>query len=136
MRTLKTIAALIGPTLMALGVALLVNLGSFPAIIESVSRDPALIFLSGVLLFIAGVAIVRVHNRWTPDWSVLVTALGWLAVASGIARMLFPIQLASMAEGLSRSSGLFLASAVVLLAHVCLLRGFHARKMAENPNFG
>jgi hypothetical protein len=76
MQMSKTIAALIGPTLMALGVALLVNLGSFPAIIESVSRDPALIFLSGVLLFVAGVAIVRVHNRWTSDWSVLVTALG------------------------------------------------------------
>jgi hypothetical protein len=76
----------------------------------------ALIFLSGVLLFIAGVAIVRVHNCWTPDWSVLVTALGWLAVASGIARMLFPIQLGSMAEGLRRSGGLFLASALVLLA--------------------
>jgi hypothetical protein len=115
MQTSKTIAALIGPTLIALGVALLVNLGSFPAIIESVSRDPALIFLSGVLLFVAGVAIVRVHNRWTPDWPVLVTALGWLAVISGIARMLFPLQLASMAEGLSRSSGLFLASAVLLL---------------------
>jgi uncharacterized protein YjeT (DUF2065 family) len=115
MQMSKTIAALIGPTLMALGFALLVNLGSFPAIIESVSRDPALIFLSGVLLFVAGVAIVRVHNRWTSDWSVLVTALGWLAVLGGIGRMLFPIQLASMTEGLSRSSGLFLASAGVLL---------------------
>jgi uncharacterized protein YjeT (DUF2065 family) len=94
---------------------LLVNLGSFPAIIESVSRDPALIFLSGVLLFVAGVAIVRVHNRWTSDWSVLVTALGWLAVLGGIGRMLFPIQLASWRRGLSRSSGLFLASAGVLL---------------------
>ena len=94
---------------------MLVNLGSFPAIVESVSRDPALIFLSGVLRFVAGVAIVRVDNRSTPDWSVLATAVGWLAVLCGIARTLFPIHLASMAGGLSRSSGMFLASAVVLL---------------------
>ena len=65
MTTSKNIAALIGPTLIAIALAMLFNLGSFPAMIDQVSRDPALIFLSGVLLFVAGLAILRAHNVWT-----------------------------------------------------------------------
>ena len=84
----KTIAGLIGPTLIAIAVALLVNLESFPALAESVSRDLLLIFVSGVLMFVAGLAIVRVHNRWEADWTVLVTVLGWIALIGGLARMM------------------------------------------------
>ncbi len=65
MTTSKTIAGLIGPTLVAIAASMLLNIGSFPALAEQVSRDPALIFVSGILLFVAGLAIVRVHNRWT-----------------------------------------------------------------------
>jgi xanthosine utilization system XapX-like protein len=76
----KTIAGLISPTLVAIAAGMLLNIGSFPALLKLVSRDPALIFVSGILLFIAGLAIVRVHNRWTNGWPVLVTILGWLFV--------------------------------------------------------
>ena len=93
----KAIAGLIGPTLVAMSVALLINLNSFPALVDSVSRDPLLIFVSGALMFVAGLAIVRVHNRWEADWTVLVTVLGWLALLGGLVRMLLPIQLAEIA---------------------------------------
>ena len=59
----KTIAGLIGPTLIALAAALLINLGSISALAESVSHDPALVLMSGVLSFVADLAVVRVHNR-------------------------------------------------------------------------
>ena len=111
----KTIAGLIGPTLIAIAVALLVNLESFPALAESVSRDPLLIFVSGVLMFIAGLAIVRVHNRWEADWTVLVTVLGWIALIGGLARMMFPTELAAMTAKVSQDTGLIATEAVVLL---------------------
>jgi hypothetical protein len=68
MTTSKTIAGLIGPTLVAIAAGMLLNIDSFPALAEQVSRDPALIFVSGILLFVAGLAIVRVHNSWTNGW--------------------------------------------------------------------
>jgi hypothetical protein len=111
----KTIAGLIGPTLVAMSVALLINLNSFPALVESVSRDPLLIFVSGGLMFVAGLAIVRVHNRWEADWTVLVTVLGWLALLGGLVRMFFPLQLAEIAPKVSQETGLIAAEAVVLL---------------------
>jgi hypothetical protein len=43
-----------------------------------------LIFLSGILLFVAGVAILRSHNVWTGGWPVVVTVLGWLALLDAL----------------------------------------------------
>ncbi len=115
MTTSKMIAGLIGPTLVAIGAAILLNFGSFPALAEQVSRDPALIFLSGILLFVAGIAIVRAHNIWAGGWPVLVTILGWLAVLGGLLRMLFPTRFAAIAAGVGQSTGLIIAVTVVLL---------------------
>jgi hypothetical protein len=111
----KAIAGLIGPTLVAIATALLLNLGSFPAMAEQVARDPALIFLSGILLFVAGLAILRVHNIWSGGWPVLVTVLGWLALLGGLARMFLPMRLASIAGQIGQSGGVIAAGAVVLL---------------------
>lgn len=63
-----------------------------------------LILVSGALLFIAGLAVVRVHNRWAADWSTVVTVLGWLAILSGLVRMLFPVQLATIVPGVGERS--------------------------------
>jgi hypothetical protein len=46
---------------------MLFNFGSFPALAEQISRDPGLIFVSGIILFVAGLAIVRAHNIWTGE---------------------------------------------------------------------
>jgi hypothetical protein len=116
MATSRTIAGLVGPTLVALAAATVVNLGSFPALVEGVSRDPALVLLSGILTFVAGLAIVRAHNCWAGDWAVVVTVIGWLALLGGLARMLFPVQLANMAVGLAQSTGIVAAVAIVLFA--------------------
>ena len=111
----KAIAGLIGPTFVVIATGMLLNLGSFPAIAEQVSRAPALILVSGILLFVAGLAIVRAHNRWTKEWPVLVTILGWFAILSGLARMLFPTGLAAIPGGIGQTTGAIIPGAIVLL---------------------
>jgi hypothetical protein len=66
-------------------------------------------------LFVAGLAIVRVHNVWVGGWPVLVTVLGWVAVLSGLLRMLFPTQLSAIAGAVAQRPGGITAGAVVLL---------------------
>jgi hypothetical protein len=85
------------------------------ALAEQISRDPGLIFVSGILLFVAGLAIVRAHNIWTGGWPVLVTVLGWLTVLGGLLRMLFPTQLAAMVARVDQSSGRIIVGAGILL---------------------
>lgn len=94
MNTSKTIAALLGPTLVASAVILLLNLGAMPAIIEELSKSPMLIILAGYAAFVPGLTIVHFHNRWTGGWPVLITFLGWLSLIVGLVRMVLPTQLA------------------------------------------
>jgi hypothetical protein len=53
------------------------------------------VYLSGTLLFVAGLAIVRAHNSWTPGWPVLITLVGWIAMLAGLGRMAAPLSPAS-----------------------------------------
>lgn len=87
MATSRRMAGLIGPTLIALAISEALNL-------RLMFDNPApvvLVYLNGTLLFVAGVAIVRDHNRWTGGWPVLVTVLGWLAILAGLGRMFAPV---------------------------------------------
>jgi hypothetical protein len=115
----KTIAGLMGPTLLAMGVAMLLNLGSFAVMLEQVSHDIALIFISGALLLVAGLAIVRAHNIWS-GWPVVVTALGWLAIIGGLARLFFPARLAAIAANMGQHRAAVIVLAIILV----LLGGF------------
>ena len=84
MATSKYIAGLIGPTLMALALSETIHLRIWTTSI------PSVVYLNGAVLFVAGLAIVRSHNRWTAGWPVLVTLVGWVAVLGGLFRMFAP----------------------------------------------
>jgi hypothetical protein len=79
----KRIAGLVGPTI----VAMLVS--EFPLVQPHLydAQIPPVVYLSGVLMFVGGLAIVRAHNHWARDWSVLVTLSGWFGLVLGLFRM-------------------------------------------------
>jgi hypothetical protein len=111
----RLIAGLIGPMLAAIGVAMLINRSLFPAMIAELAHNTGLIFLSGLLVLLAGLAIVRVHNVWTGGWRILVTVLGWLAIVSGLVRMWFPQAAAPIAEAFgANATGLLIGGLVTL----------------------
>jgi uncharacterized membrane protein HdeD (DUF308 family) len=79
----KRLAGLVGPTLAAMVAA------EFPSIQPDLyaHQIPPVVYLSGVLMFVGGLAIVRAHNVWKRDWTVLLTLTGWLALLLGLFRM-------------------------------------------------
>ncbi|HTQ14788.1 MAG TPA: hypothetical protein VMH86_13015 [Rhizomicrobium sp.] len=80
----KSIAALVGPTLIAVTASEALNLKIWSGVAAPV------VYLNGCLLFVAGLSIVRAHNIWPPRWPVAITLVGWLALAAGLYRMFFP----------------------------------------------
>ena len=79
----KRIAGLVGPTIVAMIVS------EFPLVQPHLydAQIPPVVYLSGVLMFVGGLAVVRAHNRWARDWTVLVTLSGWFGVGVGLFRM-------------------------------------------------
>ena len=65
----KTIAALLGPTLVASAISLLANIGTSKMIVGELSQSPALVMIAGYAAFVPGLAIVYFHNRWTAGWA-------------------------------------------------------------------
>ena len=82
----KSIAGIVGPTLifMVLSELRLWN----PTLYDT--QIVPLVYISGILFFVAGLAIVRSHNIWMLGWQTSLTIIGWLSVLLGLTRMFFP----------------------------------------------
>lgn len=107
----RHIAGLAGPTLMVMTTSEALNLDIWAGV------SPTLVYLNGLMLFVAGLAIVRTHNVWSLRWPLLVTLLGWAALAVGTLRMFAPRapQLAASASTYAVIFLLFLLGAFLTL---------------------
>ena len=84
------LAKLIGPLMLAVGIGIFVNGAIYRLLADEFLRSRALIYLSGLLLMTAGLAIILTHNVWRADWAVIITILGWLAAIGGAFRIVMP----------------------------------------------
>jgi hypothetical protein len=111
----KQIAGLVGPVLVT------VIVSEFPLVQPHLydSQIPPVVYLSGVLMFVAGFAIVRAHNVWVRNWTVLVTLTGWFLLILGLIRMFAASQYQQAAA--SASSTVFMALEGVLLIVALIL---------------
>ena len=90
MTTSLFLAKLIGPVLLAGALGLFFNAASFRAMAEDMIKNRAMIYLSGLMIMPAGLAIILTHNVWTADWRAAITIFGWLMAIGGAVRIAFP----------------------------------------------
>jgi hypothetical protein len=60
------------------------------ALVDRITNDPVFESMIGTLRLAVGLAIVVGHNRWGSWVEGLVSLIGWLALASGVATMFLP----------------------------------------------
>jgi hypothetical protein len=79
----KRAAGLIGPSLVVIVAA------ELPFVQPELYAEQTAVgvYVSGALFFVAGLALVQVHNVWERTWRVLVTLCGWSFLALGVARL-------------------------------------------------
>jgi hypothetical protein len=80
----KELAKLIGPTLTVMSSSEMINLHIW------VTNIPAITYLNGIILFVLGLSIIRIHNFWALKWHVIITIAGWCGIAGGLFRVFFP----------------------------------------------
>ena len=82
----RSIAGIVGPTLI---VMVFSEMRWWNPTLYDTQIVP-LIYINGVLLFVAGLAIVKNHHIWMYGWQTLVTVIGYLLMILGLFRMFFP----------------------------------------------
>lgn len=84
MNLTRRIAAVLGPSLVAVTISEAVNLDIWKEV------EPTLVYLNGLLFLVGGLVIVTSHNVWKTHRGILVTLAGWLLVLAGGYRMFLP----------------------------------------------
>ena len=103
-------AAIIGPVAFAMAVSLFVNQGLLADMAGSIANDPALIVLSGVLVMVAGLAIISGSERRLGP----VSLIGWLFLLGGVFRIIFVRQVADLTAQIGHAPGVQMIAAAVL----------------------
>jgi len=101
-------------------------LAEFPLIQPNLydAQIPPVIYLSGVLMFVAGLAVVRAHNVWARNWTVLITLSGWFFIALGLVRMFAASQYRQATQGASSMTFMVLEGLLLLVALVITFKAY------------
>jgi hypothetical protein len=119
MATSRYIARLMGPVLLIIGIGMVMGMLSegdaYSSLLKEFIGSRAIVFITGVLALLAGVAIVNAHNLWVPDWRVVITVLGWLLILRGFMNLVFPITVQNLGDRMIASHPGVLAGAAVTI---------------------
>lgn len=120
------IAKLLGPIFTIIGLSVLLRERVCRAILQDAIRSTALLYLSGLLSFVSGLLLVLTHNIWSPDWRLLITLIGWIAIARGFVTIFQPQWATVLFTRLVERQTAFYSAAVVdlLLGLVLIYIGY------------
>ncbi len=114
----RQLAQIIGPTLSVMTLSEMINLPIWE------SNMPSVTFLNGVLLFVGGISVLRVHNFWVRSWIILITLIGWLTIILGLLRMFFP----TAKQAGDNFSTYLLLTILFLMGLLLTLKGYYPNK--------
>jgi hypothetical protein len=116
----KRIGGLIGPA--AVGILVSESPLIQPHLYEA--QIPPVVYLSGVLLFIAGLAIVRAHNVWVRNWTVLITIVGWFGLVLGLVRMFAAGQYRAVTHDTSATTFIVFEAVLLIVSLVITFKAY------------
>jgi hypothetical protein len=94
----RTLSRVVGPTLVALGLLLLVRRGELTAILADFAQDAALGVVMGLVGFVAGLVMLAYHSRISSLAALVLTLLGWLMMLRGLMLLFAPSMVVTAAS--------------------------------------
>ena len=117
MTTSRYIARLMGPVMLIIGIGMIGGMltegDAYSSLMKEFIGSRALIFITGTLALVAGLAVVNAHNLWVRDWRVIVTVLGWLFILRGFMNLVFTATVQTLGDRMIASHAGVLAGAAV-----------------------
>lgn len=115
------IAKLLGPLVVVLSIALSLKPQMFRDIFKDFLASAALVYLAGFLGLLGGLALVLTHNVWVGDWRLIITLLGWIAIARALITIFQPQWVVALASRVFENRRvLFVAAALNLVMGLVL----------------
>jgi len=120
----KELAKLIGPTISVMTISEMINFHIWN------TNIPAVTYLNGIILFLAGLSIIRIHNIWAGSWRTIITVAGWFGIFGGLFRIFFP-----EARQAENSIGAYVVISFLLLIGLFLtFKGYNPEKKARDTH--
>lgn len=91
-----------GPCIVIEASLIVIRAASMSDYATSFFNNPALVWITGSLLLLGGVAIIAFHPYWRGLSAILISLFGWFLAVRGIALLAVP-QLYAQASGLATS---------------------------------
>ena len=86
----RVLARIVGPTLVAAGLAVLVRRGELSVVLESFAQDAAIGMLAGLMGLVAGLGLLSFHSRISTLPALTLTLFGWAMLARGLGLLFAP----------------------------------------------
>lgn len=106
----RLIARILGPFLVVAGAAAVLRRDDLLGLIESFQADPALTFVTGMLLLLAGLALMAVHQTWRTPAEIALSLTIWLLTLRGVFLLFAPAVLFDLADNVMAQTPLVVAS--------------------------
>lgn len=110
------LAQIIGLYLLLEGLVILARRKFIMNIVDDMSNNKALMFVTGAMVFILGLLIVLNHNIWEATWRVVPTIVGWAMVVKGIAIFFVPQVVMSKARRFAKNRNLAVLAGLLAVA--------------------
>ena len=92
------LAKVLGLYFVVLSLGVIVNADRQRKIVKEMVKSPAAVFSIGCIALLMGLVIVTLHNRWLPNWTLLITIIGWSKIVKGSLMLIFPEEMARFAK--------------------------------------
>lgn len=123
-----SLAKAMGVYMIAGGLSGLISRERWAKILEDFRNNASLTYMSGVFVFVMGVAIILAHNIWTDPLAIVVSLIGWVAAIEGLVLIAWPDPLLKWAFSLMRPGAVRVwAVAIIIVGAVLLLLGVTGR---------
>lgn len=110
------LAKFIGPCIIVIGIGLLFNLKVYQKIMEDFFKNAALVYVAGLITFVAGLTIILFHNIWVLDWRLVITLFGWNILIKGTWLIVSPETTAKVSDVFARNIKLATIPWIIMLA--------------------
>ena len=84
------IAKIIAVIYLSFGIGLLFSGNYYQKVFIKLLNDATYLIFGGIMAIIIGFLIIKNHNIWTKNWTVLITIIGWAALIKGVLLLAFP----------------------------------------------